>query len=121
MKIIVVPRWHQRSDVKLGLIGLLILSTIGVVYARTSFLLSQKKKLERLVAVRTRLMETQKEEIKDKNRKLLHAYEEVNLVNAELQRLNTSLEKVVESRTEELQQTIKKLIEADEGLNTFLY
>jgi len=67
------------------------------------------------------LVEVQKEEIRDKNQKLEHAYEELHTVNEALQRVNTGLEKVVENRTEELRRTIEKLIETDKGLNTFLY
>lgn len=121
IRIIVLPRWHQRLSVRIAFVVLLIAGTLGFVHARTNFLVNQKRKLEHLVAVRTQLVETQKEEIKDKNEKLEHAYEELHTVNEQLQRVNTGLEKVVETRTEELRHTIKKLIETDKGLNTFLY
>jgi ligand-binding sensor domain-containing protein/signal transduction histidine kinase len=121
IEIIVIPRWHQRLGVKIALAALLVAFTIAVIHIRTNFLFQQKRKLEDLVTLRTQVVESQKEEIKDKNEKLEQAYEEVNSVNEELQRVNTNLEKLVEERTEELQLTIKKLIETDKGLDTFLY
>ena len=121
MHIVVLSRWYQRLDVRTGAAILLLVFTVAIIHVRTNFLLKQKRKLEHLVTVRTRLVETQKEEIKDKNEKLHLAYEEVNTTNEQLNRVNANLEKLVEKRTDELQLTIKKLIETDEGLKTFLY
>ncbi|HTJ53476.1 MAG TPA: triple tyrosine motif-containing protein, partial [Cyclobacteriaceae bacterium] len=121
IQIIVKPRWYQRLDARLAFVFLLLAVTFALVYVRTKFLMREKNKLELKVIARTKLIETQKEEIRDKNEKLEHAYEEVNTVNEELQRVNTNLEKLVEDRTEELRFTIKKLVETDEGLSTFLY
>lgn len=121
IQIIVIPRWHQRLDVRVGFAFLLIVFTLTVIHIRTNFLFQQKRKLESLVTQRTKVVELQKEEIKDKNEKLEQAYEEVNSVNEELQRVNVNLEKLVENRTEELKLTIKQLIETDKGLDTFLY
>lgn len=119
--IVVVPKWHQRMSVKAGLAILLLIFTLVVIHMRTNFLFKQKRKLEDLVTLRTKLVEAQKEEIKDKNEKLEQVYEEVNSVNEELQRVNSNLEKLVENRTEELKLTIEQLIETDKGLDTFLY
>lgn len=121
IQIIVIPKWHQRMDVRIGLAVLLIVFTFSFIHVRTRFLFKQKRKLEQLVDLRTQLVETQKKEINDKNKKLEQAYEEVNTVNEELQNVNMNLEKLVEKRTEELKVTIEKLIETDKGLNTFLY
>ncbi|HEY8935094.1 MAG TPA: triple tyrosine motif-containing protein, partial [Cyclobacteriaceae bacterium] len=121
MRIIVIPRWYQRLDARIAFTFSLLAVTFALIHVRTKFLLKEKSKLELKVKARTRLIETQKEEIRDKNEKLEHAYEEVNTVNEELQRVNTNLEKLVENRTEELRFTIKKLVETDEGLSTFLY
>lgn len=121
MKIRVIARWYERTDVKAAAGILLVLLVLTFIHVRTRFLLNQKRKLEHLVQVRTKLVESQKEQIRDKNEKLENAYEEVNSVNEELHRINANLEKLVENRTDELRHTIKKLIETDEGLNTFLY
>jgi len=128
IQIIVIPRWHQRMDVRIGFAAVLVMFVLLVIHVRTSFLFKQKKKLEDLVTLRTQVVESQKEEIKDKNERLEQAYEEVNSVNEELQRVNEelqrvnlNLEKLVENRTEELEHTIKKLMETDQGLDTFLY
>jgi ligand-binding sensor domain-containing protein/signal transduction histidine kinase len=119
--IVVMPRWYQRLDTRIGAAILLLLFTVAIIHVRTNFLLKQKRKLEHLVTVRTQLVETQKEEIKNKNKELNMAYEEVNTANEQLNGVNATLEKLVEKRTGELQATIKKLIETDEGLKTFLY
>jgi ligand-binding sensor domain-containing protein/signal transduction histidine kinase len=121
IQIIVIPRWYQRLDVQIAFAFLILAITFSLIHIRTKFLLKEKNKLELKVITRTKLIETQKEEIRDKNEKLEQANEEVNTVNEELQRVNVNLEKLVENRTEELRFTIKKLIESDEGLNTFLY
>lgn len=121
MKILVIAKWYERSDVRAAAGILLVLLVLTFIHVRTRFLLNQKRKLEHLVLVRTQLVESQKEQIRDKNEKLENAYEEVNSVNEELHRINANLEKLVEDRTDELRHTIKKLIETDEGLNTFLY
>jgi ligand-binding sensor domain-containing protein/signal transduction histidine kinase len=121
IKIIVIPRWYERLETKLGVAIFLILLTVFIIHFRTKLLFKQKLKLEQLVKARTNLVETQKIEIKDKNIKLEQAYEEVNSTNEELHRVNSNLEKLVESRTTELTRTIKKLTETDQGLDTFLY
>lgn len=121
IKIIIIPRWYERFETKLGAAIFLILLTVFIIHFRTKLLFKQKLKLEQLVKARTNLVETQKVEIKDKNRKLEQAYEEVNSTNEELQRVNLNLEKLIENRTTELTRTIKKLTETDKGLDTFLY
>ncbi|MBL0739585.1 ligand-binding sensor domain-containing protein [Chryseolinea lacunae] len=121
IQIIIIPRWYERLETKIGAAIVLIILTVFIIHFRTKMLLKQKIKLERLVEARTNLVEMQKKEIKDKNIKLEQAYEEVNSTNEELCRVNSNLEKQVESRTAELTLTIKKLIETDKGLETFLY
>lgn len=121
IKIVVIPRWHERIETRLGTAALLIILTVFIIHFRTELLFRQKVKLEQIVKLRTELVEKQKLEINDKNRKLEHAYEEVNSTNEELQRVNLNLEKLVEERTSELTLTIKKLVETDKGLETFLY
>lgn len=121
IQIIVIPKWHQRAAIQIGFASFILLCILAVIHIRTRFLLKQKRKLEHLVRLRTQLIETQKEEIKDKNEKLEHAYEEVNSVNEALHQVNTNLEMLVENKTEELRQTIDRLIETDKGLDTFLY
>ncbi len=121
IKIIVIPEWYERSETKYGAAIFLIILTVLIIHLRTKLLFKQKIKLERLVKARTNLVETQKIEIKDKNRKLEQAYEEVSSTNDELHRVNLNLEKLVENRTTELTHTIKRLTETDKGLDTFLY
>ncbi|SKC62765.1 Signal transduction histidine kinase [Ohtaekwangia koreensis] len=121
IKIIVIPKWYERSGTKYGAAIFLTILTVLIIHLRTKLLFKQKIKLERLVKARTNLVETQKIEIKDKNRKLEQAYEEVSSTNDELHRVNLNLEKLVENRTTELTRTINKLTETDKGLETFLY
>lgn len=121
IRIVVIPRWHERIETRLGAVALLIILTVFIVHFRTELLFRQKVKLEQIVKARTELVENQKIEINDKNKKLELAYEEVNSTNEELQRVNLNLEKLVEERTSELTLTIKKLVETDKGLETFLY
>ncbi|HEY9045576.1 MAG TPA: two-component regulator propeller domain-containing protein [Ohtaekwangia sp.] len=121
IQIIIIPRWYERLEAKIGAAIVLIMLTVFIIHIRTKLLFKQKIKLEQLVEARTNLVETQKKEIKDKNIKLEQAYEEVNSTNEELQRVNSNLEKLVENRTTELTRTINKLTETDKGLDTFLY
>ncbi len=121
IKIIVIPRWYERSETKYGAAILMIILAVLIIHLRTKLLFKQKIKLEHLVKVRTNLVETQKIEIRDKNKKLEQAYEEVNSTNDELHRVNLNLEKEVENRTSELTRTINRLTETDKGLDTFLY
>lgn len=121
IRIIIIARWYERPETKVGAAIFLIILTVLIIHFRTKLLFRQKVRLERLVEARTNLVETQKLEIKEQNRKLEHAYEEVNSTNEELQRVNLNLEKLVEDRTAELTLTIKRLTETDKGLDTFLY
>lgn len=121
IKIIIIPRWYERLETKFGAAIFLIILTAFIIHFRTKLLFKQKIKLEQVVKARTNLVETQKIEINEKNRRLEQAYEEVNSTNEELQRVNSNLEKLVQDRTAELTHTIKKLTETDKGLDTFLY
>jgi ligand-binding sensor domain-containing protein/signal transduction histidine kinase len=121
IRLVVLARWHERFGVRAAALALLVILILGIIYIRIKFLIGQRRKLERLVKIRTATVEAQKEEIKDKNQMLEHANEEVTSVNEQLQKVNLNLEKVVEDRTQELRLTIKKLIETNESFNTFLY
>jgi ligand-binding sensor domain-containing protein/signal transduction histidine kinase len=121
IQITVIPKWYQRLDIRIAFAALVILSLLTIIHIRTRFLFRQKRNLEHLVKLRTALIASQKEEIKNKNEALEHAYEEVKTINEELHRVNTNLEKMVENKTEELRETIRKLTETGNGLDTFLY
>lgn len=121
IEIVVIPRWHQITGVRIGFGISVVLFVLALIHTRTNFLFKQKRKLEHLVKERTQLIQAKNEEIKDKNEKLERANEQVLSVNEQLQRVNANLEKLVEDRTEELKFTLEKLIETDKGLDTFLY
>ncbi len=121
IQIIIIPRWYQRTSVRIGFVFLFTIFILAIIHIRTNFLFRQKRKLAHMVKLRTELIQTKNEQIKDKNEKLEQAYEEVHSVNDQLQRVNTNLEKLVEERTDELRLTLDKLMESNKGLDTFLY
>ncbi len=45
IRIIVLPRWHQRVSVRIAFVILLIAGILGFVHARTNFLVNQKRSL----------------------------------------------------------------------------
>ena len=76
---------------------------------RIRVLLVQKKELDKLVKDRTKLINKQKLELKERNEHLVQAEEEVKATNDQLRQVNDNLELTVAKRTEKIKLKNEKI------------
>lgn len=102
------PFYQEIWFIVLALVSILALSYF-FHRRRTIRIIRQKNKFEKLVELRTREINLQKEEIVKKNQALKTAQRVIVKKNSQLTDLNGTLENLVEERTEKLQNALKEL------------
>ncbi|WP_420582923.1 ligand-binding sensor domain-containing protein [Reichenbachiella sp.] len=102
LDIIIHPPWWQTKTLYAIFAAFIFLVILAIIRLRTSYLITQKVKLKRLVRKRTK-------ELEEKNERISMQAEELNAFNDSLNELNENLEKTVVERTNELVEKNKKL------------
>lgn len=135
LEINIIPAWWQTKIFKYSLFILIVILIYVIYRIRIKILVSQSKKLEEIVQVRTQEINRKNLELHDKNseiqaqnEELLAQNEQISLQRSELEkaqlelrRVNESLEEMVKSRTAKLETTIKQLDKTVTELDRFVY
>lgn len=128
VRIVIQPAWYDTWLARLTA-TVLVISSIWLYYRnRIRFFQRQKETLERQVRERTvelvqknAEIEAQKDDIEEKNIRMMEAKELIEQINEELKATNNDLEYRVEQRTMQVRNANQSLIKTNQELDMFIY
>ncbi len=131
----IVPAWWQTKIFKISAIALFAFLVYLIFMIRFKILLSQRRKLEKVVEIRTQEIKSKNLELQEKNNEIqaqneelfaqneqiIVQREELEKAQSELKKINENLEDIVNTRTTKLEATIKQLDKTVIELDRFVY
>jgi ligand-binding sensor domain-containing protein/signal transduction histidine kinase len=116
INITIKPVWYQTGTFWILLAVTVIGLTYSIIQLRINFFKKQSRKLEDIVAIRTRELHEKSIEIQSQNKELTaqndqisEQREELESARDQLTKMNSELEELVQERTRKLEKTISEL------------